>query len=270
MEVRERKSKFVKLFTKTPPEVLCPHFYELILSNGCPYNCAYCYLQLTFRGDKGYRTFSNSFEGIKKELDAVPEGVFSTGELSDSLAYTPTHLAEVMDYFKKQKERFLLFTTKSLAKQLYREEPSDQIIVSFSINSYEAWQEYEKGTPDPINRLSSADALIQKGWRVRIRLDPIIEGFDYEDICKMIKDVNPERITVGSLRHYPGIYRFTKVRFNAMLKAPDGRLRYTIYRRAKIYRQIENWLGFQPALCKETHQCWKKLGWKFRGCNCSM
>jgi len=203
-------------------------------------------------------------------LDAAPDGVFSTGELSDSLAYTPTHFAEVMNYFKKEKGKFLLFTTKSLAGQLFREDPSNQIIVSFSINCYEAWQKHEKGTPDPIKRLGSADDLIQKGWRVRIRLDPIIGGFDYEDICKMIKDVNPERVTIGSLRQYPGVYRFTKARFKGMLQGQDGRLRYRLPERVLIYKQIEKWLGSRPSLCKETHQCWKQLNWKFKGCNCSV
>ena len=92
---RERKSKFVKLFDKTPPAVFCPHFYELILSNGCPYNCVYCYLKLTFRGKTEPNIFTNDWDGVKRELDRIAGGVFSTGELADSLAIIPPLLNNV-------------------------------------------------------------------------------------------------------------------------------------------------------------------------------
>ena len=65
---RERKSKFVKLFDKTPPGVCCPHFYELVLSNGCPYDCSYCYLRLTFRGNTQPTLFVNGWEKVKSDL----------------------------------------------------------------------------------------------------------------------------------------------------------------------------------------------------------
>ena len=81
---RERKSEFVKLFDKTPPDVVCPHFYELILSNGCPFDCSYCYLKLTFRGKTNPNLFTNKWEVVEKELEKINQGVFSTGELASS------------------------------------------------------------------------------------------------------------------------------------------------------------------------------------------
>ncbi|MDP2857911.1 MAG: hypothetical protein Q8P50_08040 [Bacillota bacterium] len=87
--LRERKSDFVKLFDKTPAGVICPHFYELVLSNGCPYDCAYCYLRLTFRGHKSPVLFTNSWDRVRAEIEAIDQGVFSTGELADSLAVEP-------------------------------------------------------------------------------------------------------------------------------------------------------------------------------------
>jgi len=97
---RERKSKFVRLFDKTPVEVKCPHFYELVLSNGCPYNCSYCYLKLTFRGKTNPTVFENGWDKVKAEIEDIPEGVFSTGELADSLAITPPLLSKELDFFR--------------------------------------------------------------------------------------------------------------------------------------------------------------------------
>jgi len=71
LTTRERKSSFVKLFDKTAPQVMCPHFYELVLSNGCPYRCDYCYLRLTFRGNTRPTVFDNDWAGVQEELEQV-------------------------------------------------------------------------------------------------------------------------------------------------------------------------------------------------------
>ena len=271
---RERKSQFVRLFNKTPTGVVCPHFYELILSNGCPYDCLYCYLKLTFRGKTKPTLFTNGWEQVKTEIEAIREGVFSTGELADSLAVLPPLLSKTMDYFETLYNKFLLLVTKSVNVNILRNrEPSRQIILSFSVNSISAAERFEKGVPSPLERLSVADEMIKLGWRVRIRLDPVILESDidsYEDICKRLSYINPEMVTVGTLRQYPTLHNFAP---NAprigMTRADDGRLRYTIVQRVMAYKQIASWLGFQPSLCKETQEVWDTLGWEFNGCNCT-
>ncbi|MGA2151728.1 MAG: hypothetical protein ABSG48_06180, partial [Geobacteraceae bacterium] len=42
---RPRKSGFIRRFDGTAG-LVCNKFYQLILSNGCPFNCQYCYLRL--------------------------------------------------------------------------------------------------------------------------------------------------------------------------------------------------------------------------------
>ncbi len=271
---RERKSKFVRLFDKTPPDVFCPHFYELILSNGCPYDCSYCYLRLTFRGNTKPTMFTNGWDKVKSEIDAAGEGVFSTGELADSLAILPPLLENSIDYFSGLENKYLLLVTKSNNVGILRERvPSNQIILSFSVNSVPAANEFEKAAPSPENRLQTIEEMIELGWRVRIRLDPIIlesELSYYEPICRQIAQIKPERVTLGTLRQYPGLFNFIPhAPRKGLTKARDGRMRYSMFKRIETYRQIAHWLDFQPALCKETHEVWKALGWEFRGCNCT-
>ena len=272
--VRERKSSFVKLFDKTPPSVLCPHFYELILSNGCPFDCDYCYLRLTFRG-KSYPTiFDNEWKEVRKTLDASPPGVYNTGELADSLAICPPLLENALDYFATQHRKFLLLVTKSTNTGILRDRcPSSQVIISFSINSSGAARTYETEAPAPEKRLRAASELKAKGWRVRIRLDPIIleSGLEeYRDICHEIQNLDPERVTIGSLRQYPGLHNFSRTApRRGLMKAPDGRLRYSVKTRVACYETIAEWLGSQPALCKETYEVWANLGWHFSDCNCT-
>lgn len=272
---RERKSAFVRLFTKTPPGVRCPHFYELVLSNGCPYDCAYCYLQLTFRGEKRPVLFTNHWQAVCKELEAVGDGVFSTGELADSLAVVPPLLSSAVDYFRRQPGKYLLLTTKSCNVSFFKDlEPTPQVIVSFSVNAPDVAARFEKLAPPPLARLKAAARLLEWGWRVRIRLDPVVwEGGaspTYHRICQEIRAIQPERVTVGTLRQYPGLFRFAPHAPRKNLhKAPDGRMRYPTSVRLHAYRRIAEWLGFQPALCKETDDVWQALGWTFYGCNCT-
>lgn len=271
---RERKSNFVRLFDKTPPGVVCPHFYELVLSNGCPYDCSYCYLKLTFRGKTEPTLFQNGWEKVKSELDAVGKGVFSTGELADSLAIVPPLLPKALDYFTTHNDKLLLLVTKSTNIEILRSrEPSKNLLVSFSINSLGGAAKYEKSAPHPMKRLEAAEKLIGLGWRVRIRLDPVILESDldsYEPICRAIAAINPERVTVGSLRQYPGLFRFLPdAPRKGLRRAKDGRMRYSASERIYTYKQIAEWLGFQPSLCKETKEVWSALGWDFTGCNCT-
>lgn len=151
--------------------------------------------------------------------------------------------------------------------------PSPQIIISFSVNAPDAARLFEKGCPSPRARLQEARRLVDRGWRVRIRLDPVVYeiGLDkYRDVCFLIRDLHPERVTVGTLRQYPGLHFFApQAPRRGLTRAGDGRLRYAPAVRTQTYTQLAEWLGFQPALCKETVELWEALGWEFSGCNCT-
>lgn len=272
---RPRKSSFVKLFDKTPKGVVCPHFFELVLSNGCPFDCRYCYLKLTFRGNSKPTLFNNDWAQVQRQLENIPQGVFSTGELADSLAVVPPLLEPAICYFQSQQSRYLLLLTKStnigiLEKSIL----TDQVIVSFSVNSLSAAARYELGPPDPLRRLEAAWKLKNLGWRVRIRIDPVIleTGIEpYKVICQKVAELRPEFVTVGTLRQYPGLFRFApQAPRQGLALSWDGRMRYPLEQRIAAYLQIADWLGFQPSLCKETDEVWERLGWKFMGCNCTM
>jgi len=186
----------------------------------------------------------------------------------------PPLLPKALDYFADQKTRSLLLVTKSADTSFFEARESlPTVIVSFSVNSTPAAKLFEKGAPSPTERLRAAARLKALGWRLRIRLDPIIleTGIEhYEEVCKAIADLDPERVTIGSLRQYPGVHRFSPQAPRVGLeKADDGRMRYAVEVRSDAYRRIAEWLGFQPALCKETHIVWKALKWRFSGCNCT-
>ena len=270
---RDRKSPFVRFLNHTSPGIVCNQFYELRLSNGCPFNCQYCYLKLDLRGDTGPVIFTNPWEQVERSLDQVSAGVFSTGEMADSLAITPPLLRPALTYFRRQKDKFLFLTTKSdNVSALLALEPTPQVWISFSINAVKAWERFEANTPHPYRRLAAARALKDAGWRVRVRIDPMIAeiGLDhYRDTARRVNLLAPERVTLGTLRRLPGLFGADDAAPPGLLKSPTGVRWYPVPLRAQIYSRMADWLGFQPALCRETNELWEHLGWQPNGCNCT-
>ena len=266
---RRRKGPFVQRPKPAPPGIVEGRYYELVLSNGCPHRCAYCYLQLTFKGNKEPTLYTNPWSEVQPELDAVRSGVFTTGELADSLAIVPPLLPAAIDYFSNQSTRHLFLLTKSTNISVLESfKPCDQVSIGFSVNAPHISARYEHGAPHPYKRLEAAFRLKELGWRVHIRIDPIIlEGdfFLYNPLCLKIRELEPETISVGTLRSFKNLFKYNpRSPRRSLVPCFDGRMRYPFQMRLDAYRRIADWLGRIPYLTKETERMWKALGWDER------
>ena len=105
--------------------------------------------------------------------------------------------------------------------------------MSFSVNPPEVSRLFEPDAPQPVRRLEAALKCMRAGYRVRVRIDPIIPvgGWmeAYGRLAKEIKKNNPERVTLGCLRLFPAVKAFSsrnKSIFNyATERTADGRFR---------------------------------------------
>ena len=83
-------NKVVDLFTMPDDRMMCPHFERLKLaSNGCFYQCDWCYLKLTYRAAFPFITIRAQYDKIKAQLSkrlstAKSPVMFNSGELADS------------------------------------------------------------------------------------------------------------------------------------------------------------------------------------------
>jgi spore photoproduct lyase len=274
----------VVYFSKTPFDIVCPHFWELRWAFGCPFDCAYCYLQGTGRGNKNpkYRPINKVIKAIdqafKHEYFMKHSSIFNSGELSDSLM-NPTNMKQIADLFETQNRHKLLLLTKSHRVEWLTQEPRKQTIASFSLNAHEIWERWEKRASSPQQRINAAKQLLELGYEIRIRIDPIfpIENWKkhYEDlIYSMLSDLpsDPDRITIGTPRGLSKTLIFAKDKTWEQIaftdkpensgwgkKAPAS-LRTEIYR--FCFDKLGS-LGFDKsriALCKETRSMWKELG----------
>lgn len=165
------------------------------------------------------------------------------------------------------------------------------IVLSFSVNTPNFIAKYERGTAKVEDRLKSAKIAKERGFEVRLRIDPMVPMDNWkEDYSKLVKDVlkvNPDRITLGTLRYFNGLESWAKrdgrntdiFKYGTEQTKADGRIR--VMNRGFIYKFIikELLMGGYPldkiGLCKETDNIFKFLdqeGLKLnkKTCNCTI
>lgn len=289
---RERKTKFVDIFRTTPANTVCPNFYVLAHADGCGFarECSYCYLKSSFWYLDAPQVFTNldkMFDEVRAWLarDELESYVLNMGNLSDSLTFERARplVGRLVELFREEAEakgrrHALLLVTKGGVRHcqpLLTRPPCRNVIVSFSFNSPEAARDHEPGAAPVADRLEAARRLKAAGWRVRARIDPMILGYDYTWLVGQVRQLAPERVTIGALRAEPNLPRFVENGLFEALVPPAGKkglARYPREQRLALYRQaVEAFRGLCPiGLCEETPDVWDALGLdkEAKSCNC--
>jgi len=292
IHLRLRKSRFVEIFRTTPAATVCPNFFVLSHADGCAFSphCSYCYLKSSLWHLRGQHVFTNVKQLLREvsawiATDRLESYILNSGNLSDSLAFEVFRplMADLVELFRHEAEErgrkhTLLLVTKGGLREcrtLFKLEPCANVIVSFSVNSTRAAQLYEAGAPPVAERLEAACRLKCLGWRLRIRIDPMIKDFSYERVAGQVARLGPERVTLGTLRAEPNLERYVPKNLFASLRPPNtrkGMARYPLAVRLELYRQALRKLEgvCEIGLCEETPRAWKELGLdpSARTCNC--
>jgi len=306
------KQSFVDKFVNEW-DCICPSFYSITpMSNGCFYSCEFCYLQLTYRGIYPYMKANINLEDLESAIkDTVvrehkknPEKRvnFNCGEKLDSLAFdkyfnTTGRLLPLFGEKKLARAELLLLTkseeTDGLIDYAGKHGAPPNVVVSWSLNGTDAAVRFEHDAPTPRRRLFAAKRCENAGYRIRLRIDPMIyrEGWK-EDYRRLIGDmadlgIKPEVITIGSLRFDGGLPSISRNRFPnsslfkySFIVEGKDKYRYKPEHRTEMYRfaidEIRKQYAArglrQPAigLCKEKSDVWKRSGLTLKdgACNC--
>jgi spore photoproduct lyase len=306
-ERKERVKKvgdgsIICLFDKTPyPEkptdVVCPHFLELKWANGCYFDCAWCYLNGTYRFHPEWKNGKpniKDFGTIEKHISAFISAngfrteIFNTGELSDSLlaendtAPFSKFIVEAFDTHDAERKHKLLFLTKSPKVQNILElGRPDRIIMSFSLNAEEVARRWERA-PIVEARIEAAKKVYDAGYTTRVRIDPMVpidswKKHYFELVDKIFSSFVPERITIGSLRGLRTTIANSKDKSwtTYLSESSNWGRKIDIEIRCEMYSELINYLKesysfTEVALCKETVETWGKLGLDYKAikCNC--
>lgn len=298
----------VDLFDMPDDRMLCPHFDRLKLaSNGCFYQCDWCYLKLTYRAAFPFITVKAEHDKIKKQLakrlaqtkDSV---IFNSGELADSLSMD--HLTgagrEFIPWFGKTNNGYLFMLTKSdNVDDILGLDHKGRTMVAWSMNNDIISKKFEVGAPTFERRLNAAEKVQKAGYPLRIRLDPIVpfDGWEeaYAGTIKSIFDkVSPERMTIGTLRFEKGFYgmrnnifttgpelpgildnmepMFEPKLFDGLKHPKSGKYSFSEKRRIQIFNfvinEIRKYSDCKIALCKESAIVWNDTGLELSKCSC--
>lgn len=287
---------------------ICPHFDRLKLaSNGCFYRCDWCYLKLTYRAAFPFITIRAQYDKIKEQLHkrlckTIDPVIFNTGELADSLSME--HLTgaarEFIPWIGNTENGYLFMLTKSdNVDDILNLAHNNRTIIAWSMNNDWVSRKFEIEAPPFEQRLSAAVKVQKAGYPVRIRLDPIVpfEGWQeaYSETIKHIfSKINPERITLGTLRFEEGFYNmrnsifttgpdlpnymenmqpmFPAKKFLRSKKPKSGKYSFTEKKRIEIFthvlNEIRKYTDCPIALCKESASVWKKLKMPLSRCSC--
>jgi spore photoproduct lyase len=240
----------------------CPNYWHFSPYGFCPYGCTYCYLAGT-RGiwfSPTVKVFLNLDEMLGRIDDiarqaGLPVG-FYLGKLQDGLALDPLtgYSRRLVPFFAQHRWARLIVLTKSAdVENLMGLEPRDNVVLSWSLTSKEAWRRFEPGTPSPAQRLAAIRRCAAAGYRIRVVLMPILPIPDWLDgyatlLDDLLESVPVERITLGSLCSFPNALRLTNAKLGSgnliqeLLKAggrcPDGRYRFGPQLRTQCYRLL--------------------------------
>ena len=284
--VTRQKGGFIKPCPCTSHYVGCNYFIINSVLN-CPLDCSYCILQL-YLGPSPVTVFVNT-EDMGREWDAFIRrrrgGFFrvGSGELADSLALDPlTQTAgDFISYFRTKPSAFFEFKTKTVNIQgVLKAEPTDNVVVSWSLNSSEVAREEEKGAPSVSERIAAAREVVRRGFPVGFHFDPLVISPGWEDgygrvIERLFRTIPAARIlwiSLGGLRFMPALKTVIEDRFpdsriplGELVPGRDGKLRYFKPLRLELYRKVvglikENGGGNVPVyFCMEDGEVWQKV-----------
>lgn len=293
-----------------------PIWWDLAIGSGaCGLGCRACFLMLTHRIKRDpwrhllYENIDSFFRASEKWLvDPQRKSFHTLGvgiDRSDSLLYEGVtgHVRRLAPLFASEitnpRNCKLILLTKSINTHYLQEIPQKQrnnVVVSFSLNPepiadlWEGkWPDGVRITPPVVKRLEAAAFAQELGFEIRIRVDPILTPFGWEDYYNdFVKQTKQLGIdfrywTLGTYREKNSQLQAWAARWGLQpmeWQPDDGELvkdgthwHLPEGRRVEIYRIMRDLISgyFQQAklsLCKESHVIREEVALCNADCNC--
>lgn len=283
LRLMRHRGAFVKPCPGTP-EYICCGLEIVHIGQGCPMDCRYCALQVYFNRPV-LEVFVNTDELVQslEQYLASSSGRFHrlcTGEFTDSLALD--HLTGYASLLTKvvrsvDNASLEIKTKTDRIEPLLEMEPSDRIIVSFSVNSASISRSEERRAAELHRRIEAAGRAQRHGYRVGFHFDPIIplpgweDGY-FETIDRIFHGTDARRIawiSLGVLRFVPALKEVARDRFgpipyfhDGFLRGLDGKSRIPADRRISVYRKMADRIRHHAPdarvyFCMESPRVWE-------------
>lgn len=238
------------------------HYYFVHQYN-CIYECTYCYLQGYFQTPDivMYVNHDDIIRDVERvaadELNRSREVWFHAGEFSDSLALAglTNEWPEYWHAFAKMPQARLELRTKSAnIRPLLSLLPLSNITVSFSVGSAMQIQQHDLRTPPLAARIRAMKSLAERGFRIGLHFDPIIDAPDWDegfaqacrDIAHDVPMTSIDYVSIGVIRFAKKVlhqvknnYPDSSIHGRRFVIGFDGKARYNLPLRTSILRRAE-------------------------------
>ncbi len=186
----------------------------------CLYDCRYCFLQGMYRSASYvvFVNFEDFFAAIEDEAAAAGDSWFFSGYDCDSLAFEGVtgFVEHALPAFRRLPRGWLELRTKSTRiEALLDVEPLERCVVAFSFTPEEISRALEHQVPSVARRLRAMSRLVERGWRLGLRFDPLIYSRDfrrqYEELYGQVFAAVPvdslHSVSLGPFRLPTGFFR---------------------------------------------------------------
>ena len=222
----------------------------------CLYDCRYCFLQGMYRS-ANYVVFVNYEDFFTQIAETTAESAdnswFFSGYDCDSIAMEPVtgFMHEALNHFESLPTAQLEIRTKSTQiRSLLNRNAIPNCIVAFSFSPENISKTLEHGVPTLEKRISAMQKLQNKGWKIGLRLDPIVYSpslqRDYENLLQKIFSAI-DATKVHSVSY--GMFRLPKPFFRKMVK---------LYPQEKLFSmpltEQASRVSFSDEIEQESHQ----------------
>ncbi len=238
--MRQKQQPSLILAVKEPPFLykgpsVCqdfghPHFYYTSFMLNCLFDCSYCYLQGMYATGNAV-AFVNT-EDFKKAVGELgereaPYVAFSYD--TDLMGFNGVinYCDQVYESLRDHPGIFGELRTKSGSTAFYKNhEPLDNLILAFTLAPEGVISAFERGTPSLEARLKALREAQERGFKVRICLDPVFIGPQVDALYEpffhqVFSNIDPERLCdvgYGFFRMSQAFYkRIRKVREDSLL-----------------------------------------------------
>ena len=193
------------------------NFYYNALILNCLYDCTYCYLQgmytsgnpLLFVNLEDY--FTATSQALHRREDPYSPLYLAISYDTDLLAFESIipYCREWVQFARNTPELLIEIRTKSANFGSIRDlEPTDQVVLAWTLSPSIATRTYEKGAPPLLHRLEAAKRAIDNGWQVRLCFDPVLRTENWlehysaciEETFKVIAANSIHDVTIGGFR----------------------------------------------------------------------
>ena len=205
-------------------EYTTPNYFYTTPMVNCLYNCDYCFLQgmyqsanlVVYVNDEDFmKEIDNQLNRLKNSSNQMFVSVSYNTDLMAMESIIPL-TSRWIHYASKSDNLNIEIRTKSAILQPFKTiEPSNNVILSWTLSPEKICEGYEKNAPPLKSRLTAVKTAIKNGWRVRLCFDPIIIIDNYKEIYgkfinEVFNDIDSSKLDDVTI----GVFRMNKDYFN--------------------------------------------------------